>query len=929
MRLFVLCCAILISCCTATFGEPITVADIQRSNPVSFEKEILPIFRRSCLACHSASEANGELVLETPATIRKGGDSGAAVIPGKGAESLLVKLSAHQEESFMPPPDNDVNAPQLTSQELGLIRLWIDQGAVGGSSATSTTPRDWSSIPKNLGPVYAAALSPDGQFVAVSRANRLFIYHAESGKLVGSLEDPSLKPPAAHRDLVQSLAWGSDGSLLVSGGFREAKLWEKPLDARALSFPTKSATTALAFSTDRKWMATAGDDHVIQLWSLETSKRGPKMTGHGDLITALRFTSDGRHLFSASHDKTIRVWNCSEGTQAGLVQVPTPIHAIELLWTTAVPDNDAQPRQMLIAGGVDKVLRTWLVEPDATAQAWSMIEAEELPGHTEAITSLAAISGQTMHVYSASRDGTVRHWDLEKKKQLGQFSHGAPVLAVAVRSDGQRIASVSENNTAKLWDKGGKQIAEMKGDPRLQQHAQRKKQILAAAQQRLAIVKQRLATVEDVLKKRIEAKETSDKEVAAAEKDLAQRKTALDKLNNEPPASEPAAAEDAEKEEKPDDVETMKEAAQKKLQEAMSAQQLATKKQTAAEAAVKQAEESVALVNQLVEHAAARVEEAQARSDLAVKQSSESELPLRSVSFSLDGTRLATAGDFPTVQIWNAETGIAVDALAKQPGSLSPIEFIGNDRLLSSFGTTETVVWELNPAWRLRQTIDSAESDDPIMGRVTSLDIDANDAQLLIGSGLPSRNGELSLFRLEDSACIQHLPDAHSDVVYSARFSPDGTQFISGGADKYVRLWNLTDQDPLKQFEGHSDYVLGVSWKDDATSIATASSDKTIKVWDAETADQLKTISGFGKDVTAVRFVGATNHVVSSCGDGIVRLQDAASGKSIRTFQAGVWLHCVDATADEKLVIAGGDDGRLFIWDGTNGKQLKSILVGE
>ncbi|PQO27310.1 hypothetical protein C5Y96_17350 [Blastopirellula marina] len=925
MRLFLLSCAILLSCCTAIFGEPIAIADLQRSNPVSFENEILPIFQRSCLACHSASEAQGELVLETPATIRKGGDSGEALVPGKGAESLLLKLAAHQEESFMPPPDNDVNAPNLTSQELGLVRLWIDQGAEGTSSAPPTMPQKWSSIPNNLEPVYAAALSPDGQFVAATRANQLFLYHVASGKLIGSLEDSSLEPPAAHRDLVQSLAWGSDGTLLASGGFREAKLWERPRDAREMSFSTKAKTTALAVSLDRKWMATAGDNHVIQLWSLETAQPGPKMTGHSNLITSLRFTADGTHLISASLDKSIRIWNSSDGTQTGLLQVPTAIQAIELLPAVA----GSAPQQTLVAGGDDKILRTWLVDSKATAETWAMMEAKELPGHTDAITALAVAPGHPMHFYSASRDGSLRYWDLENQKQLGMFTHGTPVLAVAVRSDGLRIASVSENNTAKLWDKDGKQIAEMKGDPRLQQHAIWAKHSLGAAQQRLNIVKQRLVTVEEVLKNRVEAKATADKELAAADEDLAQKKAALDKINSESAVSESVAAEDAEKEKKPDDAETMEESAQKAIEESTSAQQLATKKQTSAEGAVKQAEESVTSVKQLVEQAAANVEEAQARSDSANKLSTESEQPLRSVSFSLDGTKLATAGNFPSVQIWDADTGSPVDALAKQPGSLSPITFLDNDRLLSGFGTTEAVVWQLNPTWRLRQTIGSSEKDDPIMGRVTSLDIDANDARLLIGSGLPSRNGELGLFRLEDGARIHHLPNAHSDVVYSARFSPDGTQFISGGADKYARLWNLTGENSLKQLEGHSDYVLGVSWKEDATSIATASSDQTIKIWDVETADQSRAISGFGRDITSLRYIGETAHVVSSCGDGIVRLHDAANGKSLRTFSAGVWLHCVDATSDEKLVIAGGDDGRLFIWDGTNGKQLKAINVGE
>src|SRR4051794_27222552 len=99
-------------------AAPIAIAEVKHEGPVDFEKEILPIFRRSCLACHNATEAEGKFVLETPQTILKGGSEGPAVIAGKGAESLLIKMASHQKEPFMPPPDNDVKAKPLTPQDL-------------------------------------------------------------------------------------------------------------------------------------------------------------------------------------------------------------------------------------------------------------------------------------------------------------------------------------------------------------------------------------------------------------------------------------------------------------------------------------------------------------------------------------------------------------------------------------------------------------------------------------------------------------------------------------------------------------------------------------------------------------------------------------------------------------------------------------------
>jgi len=65
----------------------IPVLATNRSTPVDFQKEILPLLRENCLACHNRTKAKAGLVLETPADIRKGGDSGPSALPGKGAAS--------------------------------------------------------------------------------------------------------------------------------------------------------------------------------------------------------------------------------------------------------------------------------------------------------------------------------------------------------------------------------------------------------------------------------------------------------------------------------------------------------------------------------------------------------------------------------------------------------------------------------------------------------------------------------------------------------------------------------------------------------------------------------------------------------------------------------------------------------------------------
>src|SRR6267142_6891050 len=114
----------------------ISIAPIVHPAPVDFQKEVLPILASNCLACHNKTKAKAGLILETPVDMLKGGDTGPAIVPKKGAESLLLLAAAHQGELSMPPKDNKVAAVDLTPQQLGLIKLWIDQGATGSISAS-------------------------------------------------------------------------------------------------------------------------------------------------------------------------------------------------------------------------------------------------------------------------------------------------------------------------------------------------------------------------------------------------------------------------------------------------------------------------------------------------------------------------------------------------------------------------------------------------------------------------------------------------------------------------------------------------------------------------------------------------------------------------------------------------------------------------
>ena len=96
----------------------------------SFDQVIGPLFQTKCGRCHGKTVQKAELALHTVEGIRKGGESGPVIVPGKSAESLLYE-KIHQQEM---PPDGE---GRLTAAEVESVQRWIDGGASFGASTTA------------------------------------------------------------------------------------------------------------------------------------------------------------------------------------------------------------------------------------------------------------------------------------------------------------------------------------------------------------------------------------------------------------------------------------------------------------------------------------------------------------------------------------------------------------------------------------------------------------------------------------------------------------------------------------------------------------------------------------------------------------------------------------------------------------------------
>ncbi|MFO0878847.1 MAG: PSD1 and planctomycete cytochrome C domain-containing protein [Gemmataceae bacterium] len=91
-----------------------------------FTRSVRKVLIDACVKCHGGGKARGGLDLTTREALLKGGDNGAVIVPGKGKESKLVRLTAHLDEPHMPPASSGV---RLTPAQLTDLTRWIDGGA--------------------------------------------------------------------------------------------------------------------------------------------------------------------------------------------------------------------------------------------------------------------------------------------------------------------------------------------------------------------------------------------------------------------------------------------------------------------------------------------------------------------------------------------------------------------------------------------------------------------------------------------------------------------------------------------------------------------------------------------------------------------------------------------------------------------------------
>ena len=274
-------------------------------------------------------------------------------------------------------------------------------------------------------------------------------------------------------------------------------------------------------------------------------------------------------------------------------------------------------------------------------------------------------------------------------------------------------------------------------------------------------------------------------------------------------------------------------------------------------------------------------------------------------------------GDF---FLWNTENERNIIAtLEGHADNVTSVSFSPDGSTLASASYDSTVkLWDV----ATRQNIATLTGHTH---RVTSVSFSPDGSTLASGDSWWDNT-----VKLWDVATRQNIAtlEGHTSDVSSVSFSPDGRILASASSDYTVKLWDVATRQNIATLEGHLGSVHSVSFSPDGSTLASGSLDNTVKLWDVATRQNIATLEGHTSEVTSVTFSpdGSTLASGSSLREAAVRLWDVATRRNIETFSRGrTAITSLAFSPDGAILAEGSRSGKIRLWDMATRRNIETL----